>query len=233
MLSLNNTTLVIVDTVEERRDYIKNLLDKLQTKISFHDVIVFSDKPLPDYKTIYIPTINTLHEYSLVCYDVIPPQVKSDYSMWIQWDGHPLNIDNWTDEFYKYDYIGAPWPWKAGNYRDGGSSGNGGFSFRTKKFTDLMTTLPRWGKMEWAHEDGTVCDIARKKFLSEGCQYAPYEIMGKFSFELPCKYMNLMNVEQSVAMDLSEADFSIEECFGWHNKFLMEKAKSIFERNFN
>src|SRR5262249_57014048 len=54
----------------------------------------------------------------------LPQWLRTDHFLLIQWDGHPVNADAWTDEFLAYDYIGAPWQWYSPETR----VGNGGFS---------------------------------------------------------------------------------------------------------
>ena len=36
--------------------------------------------------------------------------IDSEFVLIIQSDGFVVNPYHWTDEFYNYDYIGAPWP---------------------------------------------------------------------------------------------------------------------------
>ena len=57
----------------------------------------------------------------------------TDYVLTFQSDGFILNPDAWTDEFFNYDYIGAPW----GDNRY--AVGNGGFSFRSKKLMNFVS----------------------------------------------------------------------------------------------
>ena len=52
---------------------------------------------------------------------------NSEFVLVIQHDGYVLDGNSWSDDFYKYDYIGAPWL-----YSDGKNVGNGGFSLRSK-----------------------------------------------------------------------------------------------------
>jgi hypothetical protein len=64
----------------------------------------------------------------------------------IQSDGFAVNKAAWTDEFYQYDYIGAPWLWW--EYFE--NIGNGGFSWRSRRFYDaLIDWRPGYRLEDW------------------------------------------------------------------------------------
>jgi len=126
----------------------------------------------------------------------------------IQSDGFVVNPEEWTNEFLEYDYIGAPWlpPHDDFSYRDEDGNiqnvGNGGFSLRSKKLSELPSKL----KLEWKsysgfhNEDGFFSLHHRKRFEKLGCKYAPVELAWKFSQE----------------SNLPELDFTIP--FGFHGR---------------
>lgn len=119
--------------------------------------------------------------------------VDAPYCLLVQNDGYILRPEKWTDAFYAFDYIGAPWPVPQDEttYRTPEGElvrvGNGGFSFRSKKlleaptklgleFTDRNTGFP--------HEDGFLCVHSRQALLDYGIKFAPIEIAAQFSTEL-------------------------------------------------
>ena len=115
-------------------------------------------------------------------------EMYSHYS--IEWKGNP---DKWVDEFFNYDYIGAPFPIPVDGdnitYRDPFGNlirvGNGGFSLRSKKILSLGTELG----LEWKsyfgyyNEDGFFTCHNRHIYEKNGCVYAPVEVAAKFSHE--------------------------------------------------
>lgn len=74
--------------------------------------------------------------------------VDTDYCLIIHDDGFIVNPHLWTDDFLKYDYIGAPWylginrglTWLQDRHN---LVGNGGFCIRSKK---LMNELKFYQK---------------------------------------------------------------------------------------
>src|SRR3990167_5601215 len=115
--------------------------------------------------------------------------IGTDSVLLIQNDVYILDDSLWSDEFFKYDYVGAPWPSKTHFTKDGVEVrvGNGGFSFRSRKllripailgleFTDMATGF-------W-HEDGFLCVHYRKELEKYGIKFAPVELAARFSTEL-------------------------------------------------
>lgn len=115
--------------------------------------------------------------------------IGSDFCLLVQNDGYITNGALWTDEFLKWDYIGAPWPPKT-HYNKHGEEirvGNGGFSLRSRallrapslmgiEFTDMGTGF-------W-HEDGFLCNHYRNELEQSGIRFAPVELAARFSTEL-------------------------------------------------
>jgi len=116
--------------------------------------------------------------------------VTAEFALVVQNDGYITNGSLWTEEFLKYDYIGAPWP-PALHYTKEGQEvrvGNGGFSLRSRKllrapvtlgleFSDYGTGFP--------HEDGFLCVHNRKLLEDDGIKFAPVQVAARFSTELP------------------------------------------------
>ena len=118
--------------------------------------------------------------------------INTEYCLLVQNDGYVLRPDKWSNDFLKYDYIGAPWP-KDEHYSADGTNvrvGNGGFSFRSKKllnaFTDLKLEFTDKGT-GYFHEDGAICVYYRSELIKYGLKYAPVEVASKFSRELLCE----------------------------------------------
>ncbi len=141
-------------------------------------IYTFSDEPFFDGATfVKIPKLSSNNDYGSVIFNVIPEHVSEDHFFIIQWDGFPLFPQNWSDEFLKYDYIGAPL---------GGWVGNGGFSLRSQKLIKAMKILGvgiDLSNPEDQPEDGIICTKFRSQLESQGIQFAPLHVAEKFSFQ--------------------------------------------------
>ena len=119
--------------------------------------------------------------------------IGADYVLLCQNDGYITDVSKWTDEFFLFDYIGAPWPIPEDDktYRTPSGRlvrvGNGGFSLRSRRllraptilgleFTDRGTGFP--------HEDGFLCVHSRDELEKHGIKFAPVHIAAQFSTEL-------------------------------------------------
>ena len=119
--------------------------------------------------------------------------IGSDYILLAQNDGYITNASKWTNEFFKYDYIGAPWPIPNDEttYRTPRNRlirvGNGGFSLRSRRllrapiilgleFSDNGTGFP--------HEDGFLCVHNREVLENASIKFAPIELAAQFSTEV-------------------------------------------------
>ena len=109
-LNLKNITAIIVDGFNpanknaEVLNYCADLCD-------FHSLKLLSfEKPTIkyDYDFCHIRRINYL-EYNIFVVKELPKHIESDYALVMNHDGYIVNTDAWTDDFLKYDYIGAPW----------------------------------------------------------------------------------------------------------------------------
>jgi len=105
--------------------------------------------------------------------------VKTDHVLIFQYDGFILNPSAWTDEFLRYDYVGAPWH-GPGSPQVGG---NGGFSLRSKRLLDLIGKNYRKIGGQIFPEDLWICEKARPFLEKEGIKFAPKEISSIFSKE--------------------------------------------------
>lgn len=144
-------------------------------------------------------TINSFKDYSkFMIYD-LKDHINTNFVLTIQYDGFILNAASWREDFFDYDYIGAPWP-KIENafvtpFGEQISVGNGGFSLRSKKLLNLpsLVDIPfdvvalnhfykMFGSKNW-NEDGNICVHNRHIFEQHGCKFAPLEIAKHFSHE--------------------------------------------------
>lgn len=117
--------------------------------------------------------------------------INSDFVLIVQNDGYVLRPQKWTNEFLKYDYIGAPWPRNL-HFTENGKNirvGNGGFTLRSKKILNIMSDLnlpfSDFGT-GFFHEDGIICLGYGEILESHGIKFAPVEVASVFSRERWC-----------------------------------------------
>lgn len=152
-------------------------LKKCYEQMHFEQTVLITPSKM-DYK-----------EYNRFVFEDLCQYVSTDFCLLFQNDGYILDGSKWTDEFLKYDYIGAPWPAKTHYTKDGQEIrvGNGGFSLRSQKLLQapriLGLKLTDMGTGFW-HEDGNICNYYRKELEDYGIKFAPVEVAARFSTEL-------------------------------------------------
>ena len=192
-MRLDNVTLVLMSSVNID-DCIKALVVS-SSLVEFKSVKLISHE-LPEnlphnIEFCHIDKINSIDEYSYHMIYSLENYIDTDYALIIQSDGYVLNSSSWTNDFLKYDYIGAPFPLPSDSfsYRDINGDifrvGNGGFSLRSKKLISLANKL----NLEWKpfhgfyNEDGFICAMYRHIYEENGCVFAPIDIAKYFSHE--------------------------------------------------
>jgi hypothetical protein len=192
MVKLENTSLVCVTSVNIDRSI--KALEYSCKGIEFADVILLTDVDVvrEGINVIKINKLDYIGYSKFIIYD-LHKHIDTDYVLIIQDDGFIINPSEWSDEFFKYDYIGAPFPVPPPtdkiSYRDPFDVvqrvGNGGFSLRSKKILELPTIL----NLEWKsyfgywNEDGFFAVHNKHLFEKEGCKFAPIDTAYKFSIE--------------------------------------------------
>ena len=175
MIDLSMIDLISINCVNPEES-VKALLYSSE-KIKFGSIKLFSHiKPsnLPDHFE-FIQTEKFTHEtINWFALNKLPRYIKNDYMLSIQDDGFILNPDNWTNEFLKYDYIGAPWPdlhWCKKN-----RVGNGGFVLYSKKFLNYCLGIKQTMMIlyveilkKFLSKNGRKKDIPAKGGLPVGC----------------------------------------------------------------
>jgi hypothetical protein len=173
---LPNVTLIGIDCVNLER---LQLAADISTKdISFGKVVLLTSIKSDDPRIVQIPQINSVEKYSDFMVKELYKYIDTEFALIFQYDGFILNPLAWSDDFLKYDYIGAPW-YHLGNTH----VGNGGFSLRSKKLIDWMAE--NWKKID-AHihpEDVFISKFARPYLEQNGMTFAPEKIAKQFSKE--------------------------------------------------
>ena len=173
-------TIVIVDTAYH--ELAAKALDQTIEVTGADSVLVLSDRDFyPGSKFVHIDPIQDKHDYSLVMLKELGKHIERDHFMVIQYDGMPIDVDNWQDEFMSYDYIGASWPWMPNNRQ----VGNGGFSLRSRKVSDLCLDDRFKYDPVTSAEDVHIGVLHREWMESHGVTYAPVALANQFSAENP------------------------------------------------
>ena len=182
MLNLNNVTLIAVDCVDIGK--LVKAADICESFVKFNSVKLLTcpenGTPALDPRIINIPEVSSKEEYDKFMMENINHFVDTEYALIFQSDGFILNPKAWDAEYFKYDYIGAPW-----GYPGNKGMGNGGFSLRSKKLLEecANATFEReYGGLE-NQEDMQICVKHKEYFESKGIKYAPKELASKFSIE--------------------------------------------------
>lgn len=199
-LNLDNVTIICIDGVNPNVG-IKALKYSMRNINYARNVILSHIKPdiIPEeIEYTQIPEL-THHTYSPFCLYELYKYFTTDFVLIIHDDGFVINPHLWTNEFLKYDYIGAPWV----GYGDK-SVGNGGFSLRSKKLVNLCRDIQWHGR----HEDGEICIYQKQYFLDNGCKFAPIDLAARFSLE--SKH--------------PDYEYNLDNSFGFHGKGVVESV---------
>lgn len=140
---------------------------------------------------VVIPPMNFLG-YSRFMLLELHKHVDTPYCLVVQADGFVLNEKLWSQEFFEYDYVGAPWPeyvvvngnWKL--YLDKNRVGNGGFSLRSRKLLEATAHI-NFDTLDLPtkSEDIAICHFLYNEMRAQGIRFAPPELAARFSIESP------------------------------------------------
>lgn len=169
--NLSQVTLICVDTTPQSQ-WGMYAIGKSVEQCDFGDVKFLTKYPFAAYD-VEIPPVIGLDGYSKFCIREMHKYVNTTHALVVQYDGFPINGEAWTDEFLKYDYIGAV-------MAPSGIVGNGGFSLRSRNLMKWIAQQP-W---EDVHpEDSAICIRHREEIEKAGFKIAPPQIANRFAVE--------------------------------------------------
>ena len=184
-LNLKNVTLVCVAS-DYKKPYVNMSVKAIEICQNFADfgaVKFFTDMPIDTdlFEVHRILPITSIQEYNKFMLMKLPYVIDTDYCLVIQYDGFIVNPYAWTDDFLKYDYIGANGFLRFGRYMPV----NGGFSLRSRKFLHAQKMIISNLELDnfEVNEDLLLVDYLRHYFESMGIKFATNEIADKFSTE--------------------------------------------------
>lgn len=212
---MKNITICCIDTKNKIEALIA--FDRSIKNISFKKYLFFTDSldnikidkfenlSKVNLEIINIPTINSRSEYSKFCLVDLNKYISTDFLLTIQHDGYIINSSCWKEDFFNFDYIGAPWPNKEFKNR----VGNGGFSLRSKKFLETCyfifkeyPNIPiKYNHPDYLHEDFLACNVYYEEMIEMGIKFADVETASTFSIEHPIPEMK-------------------QKTFGFHGNFM-------------
>ena len=205
-----------------------------------YEILVVSDRDIiGGARHVIRKPCDNMAEYATIMLKDIAEHITTSHAMYVQWDGMAYNAEKWTDDFLKYDYIGAPWPTKP----EGSNVGNGGFSLRSKKLLDIC------------HDDTIVLDAVtpiaedeligrrHRHYLEEnGIKFAPTKLAEQFSFETGHQrasfgFHGIWNVfhtgsAETISFYMQSVDFSGWNIYRWQhtlNALLFREQFDMYE----
>lgn len=169
-------------------------IKKCQEQMQFNRTILFTHEDVQEegIEVIKVDQLDYKGYNKFVAMDLWS-FIGTDYVLLVQNDGYITDASQWSDKFFRYDYIGAPWPVPNDDFTYRTPSGrlvrvgNGGFSLRSRKLLRAPTILglefTDKGSGFW-HEDGFLCVHSGDELEEAGIKFAPVEVAAQFSTEL-------------------------------------------------
>ena len=214
-LALPNVTLLAATSIEID-------MTQLALRISFRNIkfgaVKLLSSSLPskkysDIEYISIPTINNIADYNRIIIEDLHKYFNTSHCLIVQSDSFVVNYKRWTDEFLKFDYIGAPWTNKVQvNPKlilnmEKNLVGNGGFSLRSRKLVEATKKI-NYNTLNFPlnNEDVIICHYLYNEMIDNDICFAPPSLAAQFSMELE-------SVNNYYGQDVNSV-------FGFHGKHL-------------
>ena len=180
MLKLPDVTLVLIET--RMHEMALEALAECERRVAFGDVLVFTDRPAmfirADRRVNAVPDWPSKLGWSRWFWSGVSPFMTTSHALGIQWDSWVVDTTQWTDEYLRYDYVGAPW-W----YKDGMNVGNGGFCLRSAALMRYLRANLADYPCTVDLDDDLLCRKYRPRLESAGFRWAPEDLAGRFAFE--------------------------------------------------
>lgn len=185
-LDLPTVTLVSADCYDVKRTI--SALDICLSKCNFGAVKFFTSLPTDYPHRVECEHMHNLSVYSIWMLKRLHLFIETPHLLVVQHDGWILNPEMWNPEWMNYDYIGPLFMHT--HIIQPTSVGSGGFSFRSKKLMDWVSSrLPPWdGPSDTdayqaklgSYEDGIISFYFREELTRSGFRFAPPHEAAKF-----------------------------------------------------
>jgi hypothetical protein len=181
MIAIPNTTLCSIDCLNY--ELAVAAMRHSSQLCHFERLLFLTDRDIgwEGIEVMKIPALESREQYSIFVIKNLNDYIQTDFVLIVQYDGFIINPDAWTSEFHSYDYIGAKW-----RYTDGLNVGNGGFSLRSKRLLQALSSDDIAVDRDSIKngEDDFICRLYRKYLESKyNIHFAPELIADKFSYE--------------------------------------------------
>lgn len=182
---MKKITIVIVGNTHAKG--MRFSIDKtLENTPHVESVLQIGNVPLGYGRHIDLKNDFSLEDYNYFMIKNLWAFVKTEFALIIQYDGIAANKNAWTDDYFNYDYIGAPWPDHFSWIEKSEKVGNGGFSLRSARLLECLkdSHIKFEDSPRLKNEDAVICQgyssFLRKKY---NIKYAPVDIANSFSHE--------------------------------------------------
>ena len=195
MIKTSDITLIHIDGVNPEKGYkclkfskLGVAYDKVKLLTYEHPKNFLSDDKI---EVIIIPKFENYFAYNQFVISKMTNYIDTKFSLMVQPDGFVFNPNNFREEFYQYDYIGAVFDEGVRRmYSAGSNVGNGGFTWRSKKFLDIIGQLSDDYEQHKnnglnKNEDFFLCKTNGDFLKMLGINFAPEEFAPYFSLETP------------------------------------------------
>lgn len=176
-LRLADLTLVMIDT--QCHDLARLAMEDSLREVEFGDAIIFSDEPIrvAGARWVKVPKWPNIAECSQFMWYELPDYIETKWAINIQWDSWIVDAGCWTDDFFQYDYVGAPW-W----YDDGLNVGNG-CALRSRSLMRFLQANKERFPLSISQEDHLIGRVYRRALEENGFKWPPEAVASRFSLE--------------------------------------------------
>lgn len=174
---LPDVTLVMLDALCPELARL-SVADSL-AQANFGDAVAFSpvDLEVEGCRWHRVPRFSKEEHIAFVYYEM-PRLIRTKWVLMTDWDSWVIDGSRWSQEFLRYDYVGAPW-W----YEDGRNVGCGAALRSLRLMRHLMEHREAFPVALVPPEDHVLCRIYRGELEQAGFTWAPNHVACRFSFE--------------------------------------------------
>lgn len=179
MIELPHITVIIADTKNYGQAAYAIVKTLEQIKPAKTVWLTDIDYNYPGVEIVKIQPIKSKADYSRIMTKELTKYFQTPYCLTIQHDGFCISGESWDDEFYKYDFLGAPWVYPD----EDRNVGNDGFSLKSKRLCDILASDDFIEIVEPCDE---ILGRLYRRYLEQkyDIKYPSEEVADRFSYEL-------------------------------------------------
>jgi len=230
MLDLSRVTLLFVETRAHK--ITKRVIDDCISKVKFGEILIYTDNPdlipVVGARYIEVPDFPNKREAGRFYYQYACSKITTEFALMLEWDGGIHDVKQWTDEFFNYDCIGAPWvvPSRDDDRRD---VGNGGFMLMSRK---LGLHLAKYPQEHPVFTDIDLCQAQRPGLERAGFKWAPKKLANRFSWELTPQPENVFGFHATFTWPwmISRPEVIARATLMTESPYLLSKMKDLVRK---